>query len=546
MLSQNHKHHLRKSSHPFHQKFCCGENIILLLQSASFATMAKRRRRLSRQSGGGDSSSESDSGDASSVDGLRRRRKMKRVARHYGKSTATTAAADEEEEEEEYGFSDSSSGVSSAEGSGSDASYSVDEARRARARFARARASAEKVAKQRADSSHKKKRFDDDDDVSTKAKTPSGCAIRDEITQGPLEKMHLCWSSPDGSSKMCFNLTTLLKIGLANNNGLEARSRAARRAETVFTSFPFMQPPHFRSRMSEELIQQLRDKFTPKELVTAITKLIGKTDHPDLQDSFSDEYAAYQGRTMSVLGDLHVCCICWSRMEEKAISDEREDRGDDSGSEKSNVDPDPMEILLRSSQKAPLCTFLSKNDAVSHIRSIHRINAPTIGLDPNFFSQYTMRAPDGLLQRWISRTGAVERPQQYWQTYAPDYIKLHSDVMDAQIAHAALPPSASAQEEENIFKRITRPFRLSGDSEDEAFIADTEEEEEEEDDGSDSAAIASRAFAHDWEDDANEIQVTVQALNARYENGEDAQGADDDKPPRRYSYSDSDSAITID
>lgn len=64
-------------------------------------------------------------------------------------------------------------------------------------------------------------RFDDDTVQTTDAADVAGpevmrCFSRnDEITDEELKDAHVCWSSPDGSCRMCFNLSTLRKVALS-------------------------------------------------------------------------------------------------------------------------------------------------------------------------------------------------------------------------------------------------------------------------------------------------------------------------------------------
>ena len=67
----------------------------------------------------------------------------------------------------------------------------------------------------------------------------------DEITQEPLEELHVCWRSPDGSTRMCLNLSTLEKVKATVGKG------------------QWLLPPHFREKMTESdpLWLQIQQRF---------------------------------------------------------------------------------------------------------------------------------------------------------------------------------------------------------------------------------------------------------------------------------------------
>jgi len=67
-------------------------------------------------------------------------------------------------------------------------------------------------------------------------------ASMDPITAEPLDKLHVDWHSPDRSLHMCYNFSTLKRI--ADSKG------------------KWMQPPHFRTALSESLGAQIFRKFS--------------------------------------------------------------------------------------------------------------------------------------------------------------------------------------------------------------------------------------------------------------------------------------------
>ena len=84
-------------------------------------------------------------------------------------------------------------------------------------------------------------------------------ATTDPITALPLAKVHVDWQSPDGSLRMCYNLATLRDIAKAKGM--------------------WMQPPHFRTALDQDLVAQIRARFHVD------TSVYRPADHDDLQST---------------------------------------------------------------------------------------------------------------------------------------------------------------------------------------------------------------------------------------------------------------------
>ena len=80
----------------------------------------------------------------------------------------------------------------------------------------------------------------------------------------PLPKKHVCYVSPDGQSRQCFALETLRQIAL----------KAARLQFRVDLDggekVTFLQPPHFRTAMSDDLLDQIASRFGRQALVDGL------------------------------------------------------------------------------------------------------------------------------------------------------------------------------------------------------------------------------------------------------------------------------------
>jgi len=126
------------------------------------------------------------------------------------------------------------------------------------------------------------------------------CQSKDDaITNKPLEDIHVCWITPDGESRQCYNLDTLRKFSLANrtNNLLE--------------------PPHFRSHLSVELKEQIISKFGRSGLI------VEEHDYVDGDEYFHDRFTHYMTSLMG-LQDIYVCPICYC-YKYKSISEAESD-----------------------------------------------------------------------------------------------------------------------------------------------------------------------------------------------------------------------------
>lgn len=142
----------------------------------------------------------------------------------------------------------------------------------------------------------------------------------DEITSEDLFKTHICWQSPDGTSQMCFNLSTLKKIAL--------------------TKQQWMAPPHFRSPMDATLKRQIIERFGRDEL-NLPTRASMNLNVFDL-DNFMLSYHAWLHRRLNDLSDLYVCPVCYTWVQRQNC-----DCNYDSGLPEVSED-DPMLIIQRS------------------------------------------------------------------------------------------------------------------------------------------------------------------------------------------------------
>jgi hypothetical protein len=85
-------------------------------------------------------------------------------------------------------------------------------------------------------------------------KMPNCPSKIDVITEEELPRKHVCCFSPDGSSRQCFALETLHTIALTTPH-------PKFRQDLTGGKQTFLQPPHFRSEMSDDLLDQIASRF---------------------------------------------------------------------------------------------------------------------------------------------------------------------------------------------------------------------------------------------------------------------------------------------
>lgn len=136
---------------------------------------------------------------------------------------------------------------------------------------------------------------DTDEDVSPSKQECCRNKV-DAITICPLEPIHVCWISPDGENRQCYNLDTLRKVSISRDKDV------------------LLEPPHFRCDISGKLQEQIVSKFGRVGLLVH-GYLTGKNGDDD-NDSYDDSYAfqerfnAYMHELMGSR-DIYVCPICY-------------------------------------------------------------------------------------------------------------------------------------------------------------------------------------------------------------------------------------------
>lgn len=246
-------------------------------------------------------------------------------------------------------------------------------------------------------------------------------STEDCITAEPLPKIHVCYISPDGSSRQCFALQTLRTIALKSS-----MLHTCMRVDLEEERMTFLQPPHFRTAMVDDLVDQIACRFGRDAL-----DLHGSFyNRKPLDDTGSDDASSPCGGTQddeeellhrvqrymgSQMGsrDIYSCPLCYSEMHRRVYRSFQIKSDDESSDEEtkervpSENAYDPMLILgwldNEEFEGASAFCFNKISEVKKHLRQDH--NVDTRGIEGNdLYMRYRVRAPDGLLQRYLKQS----------------------------------------------------------------------------------------------------------------------------------------------
>jgi len=281
-----------------------------------------------------------------------------------------------------------------------------------------------------------KKRLDRD---NTPRRIPPKCSSEyDEITMEPLPPVHVCYLAPDGKTRHCFCLDTIYRASIMTGNR-QHRNDGSKKLQ-------FLQPPHFRTAMDPDLIDEIASRFGRQALDIENTDVYQKENnllqlrydfHLDDQDtsqaSFAATFSRYLKRQMGS-GDVYCCPICYCEAQRRfnggSESDDDDydlDEGDDDddSSQHYSVDKvasskfDPMSILGALDhdvyEVASSFCFLRLSLVKKHLRDTHELD-PRMVSGNDFYKRFMIRAQDGLLQRhlYFNRIAFSGAMQRYW------------------------------------------------------------------------------------------------------------------------------------
>eukprot|EP00980_Cylindrotheca_fusiformis_P007687 scaffold1618_cov109-Cylindrotheca_fusiformis.AAC.1 len=384
---------------------------------------------------------------------------------------------------------------------------------------------------------------DDDDDSNQHRKRrsfPVCPSTEDVITLAPLPTRHICVISPDGDSRQCFALETLRMTALkCFNNNIRVDNAGV-------THKNFLQPPHFRTAMSDDLLDQIASKFGNEATdpegsyynrKNNIQDYFGTTDDPsDIsgdderrrysyhdEEDFMDRVNGYLKRQMGSQ-DIYTCPLCYSEVHYRFNQIDVNVKKDDYHVTDRH---DPMAVLgyLDNDRFEIASLFCFKRIAQlkKHLQNDHGVD--TRGVQGSeLYKKFQVRASDGLLQRWIRKSwGSAGGMQTYWFSgYNQSYLYLLNEMKKAEEYKERLASGAddSSDEEaeayvakaQKFFKsfedgvqqawdEISAPFRRNNDDIRD-FLADDEDEEV---DNEQAHFVARRAIEGDDEGDQNDF-----------------------------------------
>lgn len=204
----------------------------------------------------------------------------------------------------------------------------------------------------------------------------------DVITGEPLPQKHICFLSPDGQSRQCFALETLRKIALS----------AGRPHFDKNGNKTFLQPPHFRSPMSDDLLDQIASRFGReacdlngayyKRDEILLDSIFSAVEEPD--PYFQDQLNTYLRNVMGSR-DLYCCPLCYIVAHNKAAPSKRKLKTRGNPADRYVTQKfalDPMEVLgsldSRQFKIASMFCFRKAAQVKAHLRDDHSVKTNII------------------------------------------------------------------------------------------------------------------------------------------------------------------------
>jgi hypothetical protein len=250
----------------------------------------------------------------------------------------------------------------------------------------------------------------------------------------PLPPLHVCYLAPDGKTRHCFCLNTIYRASIMTGNR-QHRNDGSKKLQ-------FLQPPHFRTVMDPDLIDEIASRFGRQALDIENTDVYKKEnnllqlrydfqleDEDTSQASFAATFNRYLKRQMGS-GDIYCCPICYCEAQRRFNGgsedddddydlDEADDDGSYSVEKVASSKFDPMSILGGLDhdlfEVASSFCFLKLSLVKKHLRDTHHFD-PRMVSGNDFYKRFMIRAQDGLLQRHLyfnhrTFSGAMQR---YW------------------------------------------------------------------------------------------------------------------------------------
>ena len=267
---------------------------------------------------------------------------------------------------------------------------------------------------------------EDDEPVFKVPHMPRCSSTHDAITMHQLPHRHVCYLPPDGLSRQCFALETLHKIAFSNTPCIDGAGNTT-----------FKQPPHFRSGISDDLIDQIASRFGRSALDLSgefynRKKAAPSTSSPDntkepkndfgymvnfdgtLTDNsqFNEMVDQYMSRFMGSK-DIYCCPVCYAEAFRRLTFGKEKGFDPDDDSESALGDEntefrtrDPISVLgcldNENYKLASTFCFRKLSDVKMHLREDHGLDTKQID-GSDLYKRFQIRAADGLLQRHLER-----------------------------------------------------------------------------------------------------------------------------------------------
>lgn len=385
-------------------------------------------------------------------------------------------------------------------------------------------------------------------------RTPKCPSKTDEITMEPLPRLHVCCIAPDGESRHCFALDTLYRIALMD----------PRRHHSDSNKIAFKQPPHFRSIMEDELVDQIASRFGRLALNIEDSNVYKKSvvgqnrivhlDYlgnmsVDASQDFHDRFNEYLSSQMGS-GDLYCCPVCYVEAHKRLIGSIEPDDDSDAGTDGARASSRQMTMELDDFQYDPMTVlggldgedfgiasnfcFRKVSQVKKHLRDDH--HCATKDVEGNdLYQRFQIRAADGLLQRWLNKhdkkvfhlkirsAGAMNSYWHHGNNASFIFLRDRVDAVqrireapgdeDSELDQADMQKSAEYFESferrgRRIWAQLSAPYEKEDPSAINDFIAD-DDEEEEVDDGP--APFAANIF----DDEKSPEQQIIEAMKKK-------------------------------
>ena len=365
---------------------------------------------------------------------------------------------------------------------------------------------------------------DSDDSDEHEAPTPhSGLrtthiicsSLIDDITMMNLSKNkpHVCYVAPDGKSRHCFTLDTLYRIAISAKGGDDSTT------SMMSAGLKFLQPPHFRSPMEDDLIDQIASRFGRSALViensTVYKKIKGGrlgSSNLDELDEFDEDgnfvgdggegnAVNFQDRfnrfitTLMGSSDVYCCPLCYieadrrlGRQDDDEIIEDDEsgdEQADDSQEDRFAFVDDPLTILgnpdSEAFEVASTFCFRLLSGLKKHLKVVHGVKLSDIeGND--LFKRFQVRAGDGLLQRWLQknlRRNTVQGDMmRYWNSGEnQSFLLLLSQIDRSQPEYSSDFSLSFPNRARKVWTQVSAPYMKHGQDLDDFLAGDDESEE---------------------------------------------------------------------